>query len=281
MLDVADRAAPASTRLLDPVLSVAHGRSASRPTRGGLRARARRRWTCRRATSCSSPATAGTPSAPPGTATPRCGSTARSCRSRRWTRSPRAPAAACATCSPSSHLQPSSDHHHDRPHHRPRPASRHRPVPLHRAARCCPAPASTPAAFWQGFDAIVHDLAPKNAALLAERDRLQARTRRLAPRATRARSATCAAYRAFLREDRLPGAGAQRVHGDHGERRRRTGAAGRPAAGGADHQRALRAERGQRALGLAVRRAVRHRRAPRRRRRREGHAATTRCAAPR
>ncbi|CAM5786881.1 Malate synthase G OS=Rhizobacter sp. Root404 OX=1736528 GN=glcB PE=3 SV=1 [Rhizobacter fulvus] len=29
------------------------------------------------------------------------------------------------------------------------------------------------AAFWQGFDAIVSDLAPKNAALLAERDRLQ------------------------------------------------------------------------------------------------------------
>ena len=31
----------------------------------------------------------------------------------------------------------------------------------------------TPASFWKGFDAIVHDLAPKNAALLAERDRLQ------------------------------------------------------------------------------------------------------------
>ena len=29
--------------------------------------------------------------------------------------------------------------------------------------------------FWMGFDAIVHDLAPKNAALLAERERLQAR----------------------------------------------------------------------------------------------------------
>ena len=27
--------------------------------------------------------------------------------------------------------------------------------------------------FWQGFDAIVTDLAPKNVALLAERDRLQ------------------------------------------------------------------------------------------------------------
>ena len=30
------------------------------------------------------------------------------------------------------------------------------------------------ATFWKGFDAIVHDLAPKNLALLAERDRLQA-----------------------------------------------------------------------------------------------------------
>ena len=30
-------------------------------------------------------------------------------------------------------------------------------------------------AFWQGFDAIVHDLAPKNTALLAERARLQER----------------------------------------------------------------------------------------------------------
>jgi len=30
------------------------------------------------------------------------------------------------------------------------------------------------ASFWRGFDALAHDLAPKNAALLAERDRLQA-----------------------------------------------------------------------------------------------------------
>ena len=30
-----------------------------------------------------------------------------------------------------------------------------------------------PAHFWAGFDAIVRDLAPRNAALLSERDRLQ------------------------------------------------------------------------------------------------------------
>ena len=40
--------------------------------------------------------------------------------------------------------------------------------------RVLPGTGIDPAAFWAGFDAIVHDLAPKNAALLAERDRLQA-----------------------------------------------------------------------------------------------------------
>jgi malate synthase len=39
--------------------------------------------------------------------------------------------------------------------------------------RVLPGTGITAAAFWQGFDAIVRDLAPKNAALLAERDRLQ------------------------------------------------------------------------------------------------------------
>ncbi len=41
-------------------------------------------------------------------------------------------------------------------------------------SRVLPGTGVEPAAFWAGFDAIVHDLAPKNAALLAERDRLQA-----------------------------------------------------------------------------------------------------------
>ena len=40
--------------------------------------------------------------------------------------------------------------------------------------RVLPGTGIASAAFWAGFDAIVHDLAPRNAALLAERDRLQA-----------------------------------------------------------------------------------------------------------
>ncbi|HEX6703278.1 MAG TPA: malate synthase G [Albitalea sp.] len=39
--------------------------------------------------------------------------------------------------------------------------------------RVLPAVGVASDAFWKGFDAIAHDLAPKNAALLAERDRLQ------------------------------------------------------------------------------------------------------------
>jgi malate synthase len=40
--------------------------------------------------------------------------------------------------------------------------------------RVLPVAGLTSAGFWKGFDALVHDLAPKNIALLAERDRLQA-----------------------------------------------------------------------------------------------------------
>jgi malate synthase len=39
--------------------------------------------------------------------------------------------------------------------------------------RVLPGTGIAPATFWQGFDALVRELAPKNAALLAERDRLQ------------------------------------------------------------------------------------------------------------
>ena len=54
-----------------------------------------------------------------------------------------------------------------------------------------------PAAFWAGFDAIVADLAPKNAALLAERERLQAELDRW-HRAHPGPIADLPAYRQFL-----------------------------------------------------------------------------------
>ncbi|VVD92964.1 malate synthase G [Pandoraea soli] len=52
-------------------------------------------------------------------------------------------------------------------------------------------------AFWKGFDAIVHDLGPKNRALLAERDRLQGELDTW-HRANPGPIADAAAYRAFL-----------------------------------------------------------------------------------
>ncbi|GHD73350.1 malate synthase G [Vogesella fluminis] len=54
-------------------------------------------------------------------------------------------------------------------------------------------------AFWQGFDAIVHELGPKNRALLAERDRLQAAIDEW-HRAHPGPIADMAAYKAFLTE---------------------------------------------------------------------------------
>ena len=53
-------------------------------------------------------------------------------------------------------------------------------------------------AFWRAFAAILRDLAPKNRALLAMRDRMQARDRRLAP--GKRRAADMAAYRGLPAE---------------------------------------------------------------------------------
>ena len=47
------------------------------------------------------------------------------------------------------------------------------PLALFIDDRVLPGTGITPADFWAGFDALVHDLAPKNIALLADRDRLQ------------------------------------------------------------------------------------------------------------
>ena len=56
-----------------------------------------------------------------------------------------------------------------------------------------------PASFWRGFDALIHDLAPKNRALLAERERLQAEIDRW-HRKHPGPIADMAAYKAFLTE---------------------------------------------------------------------------------
>ncbi|NLY64376.1 MAG: malate synthase G [Alcaligenaceae bacterium] len=55
------------------------------------------------------------------------------------------------------------------------------------------------AAFWQGFDALIHDLAPENKALLAERDRIQAEMDNWY-RANPGPIQDMAAYKAFLKE---------------------------------------------------------------------------------
>ncbi len=56
-----------------------------------------------------------------------------------------------------------------------------------------------PASFWSGFDALVHDLAPRNRELLAERDRLQARIDEW-HRSNPGPITDADAYEAFLRE---------------------------------------------------------------------------------
>ena len=138
-----------------------------------------------------------------------------------------------------------------------------------------------PDTFWSGVDKVVADLTPKNQDLLARRDDLQAQHRQVAsparhraasiPRRTSSsspRSATCCPS---------PATSPSPPSGVDDEITTTAG----PQLVVPDAQRAVRAQRRQRALGLAVRRAVRHRRHPRGRRRREGRPATTRSAATR
>jgi malate synthase len=66
-------------------------------------------------------------------------------------------------------------------------------------SKVLPGTGVTPATFWSGFDAIVRDLAPKNAALLAERDRLQL-AQDAWHKANPGEIKDMAAYRTFLTE---------------------------------------------------------------------------------
>src|SRR5437870_2341694 len=102
-------------------------------------------------------------------ATARCGSTATGCRSRSSAPSPPAPAAPCATCSNSFETLEDTMT-------RTTVHGLEVDTALKRFVdeEVLPGTGVDSAKFWSGFDAIVKDLAPKNAALLAERDRLQA-----------------------------------------------------------------------------------------------------------
>ena len=114
-------------------------------------------------------------------------------------------------------------------------------------------------AFWAGLSALVHELGPRNAALLARRDELQARIdawhveRRDQPHDREA-------YKAFLGEIGylLPEGGDFTIETANVDPEIAT--RGRAAARGADHQRPLRAQRRERALGEPLRLPLRHRR---------------------
>lgn len=116
------------------------------------------------------------------------------------------------------------------------------------------------AAFWHNVDEIVHDLAPENRQLLAERDRIQAvldEWHRSNPGPVKDK----AAYKSFLRELGYPVPQPERVTvettGIDSEITRRAAAAG-----GSGNERPLRAERGERSLGLTVRCVIRQRHHP-------------------
>ncbi len=76
-------------------------------------------------------------------------------------------------CSPQLNSTPHiKESHHDRPYSPGPPAGGHRAAALHRRGGAAGTGLDT-AAFWSGVDQLVHELAPRNRELLAERDRLQ------------------------------------------------------------------------------------------------------------
>ena len=125
-----------------------------------------------------------------------------------------------------------------------------------------PATGVDPEQFWQGLSALIHDLSPRNAELLEIASTLQAAIDRW-HRERAGQPHDAAAYRAFLEDIGYLVPAGPPFEIDTAVRRPRDHHDRRPAAGRAGHQRPLRAQRRQRPLGIAVRRAVRHGRARR------------------
>ena len=135
------------------------------------------------------------------------------------------------------------------------------------------------AAFWAGLEAILDEFAPRNRALLATRDELQAKLDEF--HAAAPGPVDQAAYEAFLREIGYLVDEPADVKVETSNVDAEVAIHGRPAAGRAGTQRPVRRQRGQRAVGLALRRALRHRRDPAGRRARAPGRRTTPPAARR
>lgn len=117
------------------------------------------------------------------------------------------------------------------------------------------------AAFWRNFDEIVHDLAPENRQLLAERDRIQAALdewHRSNPGPVKDKEA----YKSFLRELGYLVPQPERVTVETTGIDSEITQPGGATAGGSGNERPLRAERGERSLGLTVRCVIRQRHHP-------------------
>ena len=112
------------------------------------------------------------------------------------------------------------------------------------------APASIPPRFWSGFAALLSDLAPRCAALLAKRDTLQSAIDAW-HLAQRGKPFDQDAYLEFLRDIGYLVAEPARFRGRHQQRRSRDRHHRRAATRRAGHQRPLCAERGERALGFS------------------------------